>query len=86
LNDRPPGVEFNSGRGDKLWTVNARISKVFNVGAARTEFIIEAFNLFNRGNFGGYVGNLLSPEFGNPTTIVEEFGPRQVQFGFRVDF
>jgi len=86
LNDRPPGVEYNAGRGESLWTVNLRLSKVFDFGGARTEFLIEAFNLFNRSNYDGYVENVLSPDFGEPTTVVDEFGPRQVQLGFRLDF
>jgi hypothetical protein len=86
INDRPPGVEFNAARGESLWNVNARFSKVFDFGSARTEFLIEAFNIFNRTNPDNFVENLLSPEFGNPTTTADNFGPRQVQLGFRVDF
>jgi outer membrane receptor for ferrienterochelin and colicin len=84
--DRPPGVEYNAGRGEPLWTVNLRVSKVFDFGTARTEFLVEAFNLFNRSNVDGFVENMLSPNFGEPTTVVDEFRPRQVQLGFRVDF
>jgi outer membrane receptor for ferrienterochelin and colicin len=86
FNERPPGVERNSGDGDALWTVDARASKVFTVGRAQMEFIVEAFNLFNRTNAGGFNGNQQSPLFGQPTLILTGFEPRQVQLAVRVDF
>lgn len=86
FNERPPGVERNSGDGDALWTVDARASKVFDFGRAQMEFIVEAFNLFNRANAGGFNGNQQSPLFGQPTLILTGFEPRQVQLAVRVDF
>jgi outer membrane receptor protein involved in Fe transport len=86
FNERPPGVERNSARGKALWTIDARVSKVISVGNAKVELLIEAFNLFNRKNVDGFVGNQQSPQFGEPTTIATGFEPRQVQIAFRVDF
>jgi outer membrane receptor for ferrienterochelin and colicin len=86
LNDRPAGVPYNSMRGDPLWTVNARLAKVFNISQTRLEVLIEAFNLFNRENVGNFNGNILSPDFGQPTGLVDNFPPRQVQLGVRFDF
>ncbi len=86
LNDRPAGTGFNSERGDTAWMVNARASKVFGFGTVRTEFLVEAFNLFNNTSHGGFVGNLQSPDFGTPTGLLEGFPPRQIQLGLRVDF
>lgn len=86
FNDRPPGVGYNSERGDALWTVNARASKVFDIGQTRLELLIEAFNLFNRDNLGEFNGVIASPEFGTPTAIVDNFPPRQIQLGIRFDF
>ncbi len=86
FNERPPGEERNSGEGDALWTVDARASKVFNFGRAQTEFIIEAFNLFNRRNEAGFNGNQQSPQFGQPTLVPTGFEPRQIQLAVRVDF
>jgi outer membrane receptor for ferrienterochelin and colicin len=86
FNERPPGIERNSGDGDALWTVDARASKVFNFGRAQAEFIVEAFNLFNRTNAGGFNGNQQSPQFEQPTLIVPGFEPRQIQLAVRVDF
>ena len=34
----------------------------------RMEFYVQAFNVLNRTNFQGYVGNLTSPYFGEPTS------------------
>jgi len=50
------------------------------------EFRTEIFNVFNHTNPTGYVGNLTSPNFGEPTrTAPAAFGPRQIQFGLRFD-
>jgi hypothetical protein len=47
------------------------------------ELFITADNLFNRVNYGGYSGNLLSPYFGAPTMAQR---PRQVQVGMQFRF
>jgi Carboxypeptidase regulatory-like domain/TonB dependent receptor-like, beta-barrel/TonB-dependent Receptor Plug Domain len=86
LNDRPPGVTRNSGEAEPLWTVDARVSKVFTFNKVQAEVLVEAFNLFNRANVGNFQNNLLSLDFGEPTGIVEGFEPRRVQLGLRVDF
>ncbi len=86
FNEREPGVPRNSGEGEPLWTVTARGSKVINLGKARAEIIVEAFNLFNRVNVGGFIGNQQSPQFGEPTVVFTGFEPRQIQVGFRIDF
>jgi len=41
------------------------------------------FNLTNRANFGSYVGNMLSSDFGKPTWADD---PRLIQLGLRIDF
>ena len=41
------------------------------------------FNVTNRANFGGYVGNMLAPNFGQPTVASD---PRLTQFGLRFNF
>ncbi|MGH9368956.1 MAG: TonB-dependent receptor plug domain-containing protein, partial [Thermoanaerobaculia bacterium] len=87
LTDRPPGVERNSGRGKYLYTVNLRLGYAIPIGKTRLELIAEAFNLFNHVNPTGYVGNLQSSQFGEPTGTADgAFGPRQIQFGLRFDF
>jgi len=47
------------------------------------ELFVTADNLFNRVNYGGYSGNLLSPYFGQPTMAQR---PRQVQVGMQFRF
>jgi outer membrane receptor for ferrienterochelin and colicin len=47
------------------------------------ELFITADNLFNRVNYGGYSGNLLSPYYGHPTMAQR---PRQVQVGMQFRF
>ena len=85
-NERPPGVERNSQRGESLWTVNLRVAEQIPIGETNLQLIVEAFNVFNHTNPTGYVGNLTSPNFGEPTrTLAGAFGPRQIQFGLRFD-
>jgi hypothetical protein len=47
------------------------------------ELFVTADNLFNRVNYGGYSGNLLSPYYGHPTMAQR---PRQVQVGMQFRF
>jgi Carboxypeptidase regulatory-like domain/TonB dependent receptor len=47
------------------------------------ELFVTADNLFNRVNYGGYSGNLLSPYYGLPTMAQR---PRQVQVGMQFRF
>ena len=85
-NDRPPGVERNSKRGEDLWTVNLRVAEQIPIGPTNLQLIVEAFNLFNHVNPTGYNGYLTAPNFGQPTrTAAGAFGPRQIQFGLRLD-
>ena len=87
FNERPPGVERNSGEGEPLWTFDTRVSKVVTIQQNfKLEFMLEVFNLFNRDNVGGFVGNLQSSQFGEPTGLFPGFDPRQVQLAVRLDF
>ena len=47
------------------------------------ELFVTADNVFNRVNYGGYSGNLLSDYFGQPTMAQR---PRQVQVGMQFRF
>ena len=54
-NDRLLGVSHNTGLGPDFFTVDARLSRSFKVGEkVSVMFAAEAFNLFNRTNFGAY--------------------------------
>jgi len=86
ISDRPAGVERNSGRGNTMWTVNLHLAKTIAIDRVNLQLIVEAFNLFNHINKTNYIGNMQSPLFGQPTATAEgAFGPRQIQFGLRVD-
>jgi hypothetical protein len=45
---------------------------------------VDAFNLFNRTNFGGVVGTVGNANFGRPTG--PQNGPRLITMGLRLDF
>ena len=47
-------------------------------------FRADAFNVFNRTNFGGVVGAVGNPNFGRPTGPQD--GPRLITFGLRLEF
>src|SRR5215813_10343404 len=75
-NDRPTGVRRNSLQGPGAATVDLRWSKEFSLKRAEkgkkkddgpsATIGVSAFNVLNRVNFTGYVGNLSSPFFGLP--------------------
>jgi hypothetical protein len=73
----------NAGRRPDFWTLDARVAKKFRFGRASAEALVEAFNVTNRANFNGFVGNLASAQFGQPNTA---FDSRQVQLGVRFEF
>jgi outer membrane receptor protein involved in Fe transport len=92
-NDRPAGVARNSLQGPGLATVDLRWSKEFFLKAAKNgkradegpavKVGLSAFNVLNRVNYTGYVGNLSSPFFGLP---VAARPARRVQFNFNFSF
>jgi hypothetical protein len=73
----------NAGRRSAYWTLDARLAKRFQIGRASIEGLVEAFNLTNRVNYNGFIGNLSSAQFGRPSTA---FDARQVQLGVRFEF
>ncbi|HYU78380.1 MAG TPA: hypothetical protein VEK56_05305, partial [Vicinamibacterales bacterium] len=88
-NERPIGpdgkmIPPNSERGDDYFNIDLRISKLFRMGPTRRlELLWEMFNLTNAKNYGGYIGNQRSPDFGKPTYALPPF---QGQLGVRFDF
>jgi hypothetical protein len=85
---RPPGVPRNSLETSSYSSLDLRASRGVKVGgtrqAARTiTLAVDAFNVFNRVNYGAYVGTVGSPLFGQP---VSALAPRQLQFSARVKF
>ena len=92
-NDRPTGLDFNAGRGDRYFTADLRASKKFNFGRGSGEVLWEMFNLFNTVNFNNYQGNQsaaagqtsigIPTGFGRPLQAFDAF---QAQLGFKLRF
>ena len=91
--DRPAGVRRNSLQGPGAATLDLRWSKEFSFratkkGAKKDEgpaatVGLSVFNVLNRVNYAGYVGNLSSPFFGLP---VAARPARRVQLNFSFRF
>ncbi len=80
---------FGDFRNPPIMTENLSIQKrmQFPIHGDRTIDLIyraDAFNLFNRTNFGGIVGTIGNPNFGRPTGPQD--GPRLITMGVRLDF
>src|SRR5688572_14131165 len=78
----------NALRGLPLNKVDMRVSKsIGSVGTFRATLLAEAFNLFNRKNYGGYNTQLDSAAFGQPVASSgNAYVPRSAQLGFRLEF
>ena len=93
LNDRPAGVGLRTLRGAPQQTLNMRIAyslvlaKAADVPAAQARYRVQIFaniqNLTNHQNLGGYSGVETSPNFRQPTLVVN---PRKVDFGLTINF
>jgi hypothetical protein len=88
-NDRPPGVRRNSLHGPGAVILDMRFSKEFSLSKSQNDdgpaitLGVDAFNLLNRTNYTGFVGNLSSPFFGLP---VAARPARQIQLTFAFKF
>jgi hypothetical protein len=83
----------NLVRAPGLWQVDLAMSKKASLSdRLAMEFRVEAFNVFNRAQFGGPQANLSSPlSFGVITTPVNQTAtgsgtPRQFQLALRLSF
>ena len=91
----------NTGQGPAFFTTNLRLSRRFNLPREETsfEFIFEAFNLFNNVNYSGINSVIGTLELDSavvqgsadiaanrPLGFTSAFDPRQIQFGFRLNF
>jgi hypothetical protein len=53
----------------------------------RADGIVEIHNLFDRSNYGTYITEESSPQFGDPDVNPNiAYGPRVFTFGFRFQF
>lgn len=87
---RPDGtiIKRNDFVGDPIHRLDMRIQRAFQpVGNARIYGILEVFNVFNRANYGSYVTNEASANFGLPSRNANvAYAPRMLQLGFRFVF
>jgi hypothetical protein len=80
-------VPRNALKGFALHKVDLRVSKRFRLGRVGVTAIGEVFNLFNKENFGNYVGQVDSATFGQvAASSGNAYVPRSGQLGIRVDF
>jgi hypothetical protein len=65
-----------------------RLQERIPLGGRRSvDGIFELFNLFNRANYGSYVTDEASTQFGQPEYNANlAYAPRTVQLGFRLTF
>jgi hypothetical protein len=65
---------------------------VFSYGAIQDVFRAEAFNLFNRAQYGQPSGSFNTASFGHITSVINTTGlvgtgtPRQMEFALRLNF
>ncbi len=83
----------NLARGPKFWQADLALSKSFLLTERYVlDFRTEAFNVFNRAQFGDPNGDFSSPSFGQITTTVNNGSatgsgtPREFQFSLRLHF
>ena len=87
-NARPPGVTRNSLQATGAATLDLRWSREFRApgldkNGLRLNTAVDVFNVLNRVNYRGFVGNLNSPLFGNPTSAA---AARRIQMTVAVRF
>lgn len=92
-NDRPAGVSYNDGRGDRFFQADIRTSKKVTIGRVSGELLWEMFNVFNAVNFNNFQGNQSSAAGQTATGIPTGFGrprqafdPFQAQLGLKLTF
>jgi hypothetical protein len=92
-NDRPAGVGYNEGRGDRFFQADLRTSKKITIGRVSGEILWEMFNVFNTVNFNNFNGNQSAAAGVTANGIPTGFGqarqafdPFQAQLGFKLTF
>ena len=83
-------VAVNSQRGDPMWDLDLRTSKIFNISSENRQLSVfaEFYNLTNKANFGNiYNGNSRSGTFRQPNGYLDGLPTsRQLQLGARFTF
>jgi len=74
--------------GEPIHRVDVRLSQRIPLGGRlRADGLVEMFNLFNRANYGLYVLDEASRQYGQPERSANiAYSPRAVQLGFRLQF
>ena len=91
VNDRLPGVGLRSLRGERQFTMNARLTYAIPLAGAapgaparyRLNFFANLQNVTNRRNYGGYSGVITSDFYGRPTFVQN---PRRAEVGMNFNF
>ena len=87
---RPDGtlVPRNNFVGQQIHRVDIRLQQRVSLGGNHSvDGIFEVFNLFNRENYGSYVTDEASPQYGQPTNNNSlSYTPRALQLGVRFNF
>jgi hypothetical protein len=87
--DRPTGVRRNTLEGPGYLGLDLRLSKDFVLEASKKDkspkitAALDAFNVINRVNYSGYIGNLSSPFFGH---AIASQPARRLQLSMRFAF
>jgi hypothetical protein len=91
-NDRPIGIDRNTGRLGRVLNVDARYVRFIPLGRVRAELFVEAKNIFNNVNVNGVNRVVAVDAAGNPTAALAFPGTsgyplqRGVQAGLKVTF
>lgn len=86
---RPNGtlVPRNNFVGEQIHRVDVRLQQRLTFAGFSLDGILEVFNLFNRKNYGSYVTDEASPQYGQPTPNNSlSYTPRSMQLGARFNF
>ena len=91
-NDRPIGIDRNTGRLGRVMNVDLRYVRFFPFGRLRPELFVEAKNVFNVVNVSGVNRVVAVDALGNPTATLAFPGTtgyplqRGVQAGVKLSF
>jgi hypothetical protein len=77
------GPQFRGGGGRRGGGGGGGMMMMNSTARYRMEFYVQAFNVLNRTNFQGYVGNLTSPYYGEPTSAA---AARRIELGLNFGF
>jgi len=74
--------------GEPIHRVDVRLRQRVPLGGRATvEGFVEVFNVFNRANYGAWIVDESSPDYGKPDASTNlSYAPRTVQLGFRLAF